>query len=153
MILEITASLNHGYCGVCAKSRGFRPLLSQMGWILRGLLMLPWVPFMLIYLEGLRVLRRWRFPFDRVRLLQAIQVVHRDLSIAHEYLEGIIDGYWENAPSEQLFTRHAPRKWGREDGGLLRRAEISESMIPTHRDRMTILVKTPGIRYLRVGGR
>ncbi len=99
------------------------------------------------------MVRRYRFPFDRARLLQAIQMVHSDLSIAHDYLEGVIDGYWEQAASEQLFIRHAPRKFGREDGGRLRRAEISESDIPTHRGRMTILAKMPGIRYLQVGGK
>ena len=152
MILEITARSYHGYCGVCAKSRGFRRRISQLGWILRGLLLLPCLPFMLIYMEGLRLVRRRRFPFDRTRLLQAIQMVHSDLSTAHQYLEGVVDGYWEQAPSEQLFTRHAPQKFGREDGGRLRRAEISVTDIPTHRGRMTILTKMPGIRFLRVGG-
>jgi hypothetical protein len=75
MILGITARSNHGSCGVCAKRRGFRRRISQLGWILRGLLLLPCLPFMLIYMEGLRMVRRWRFPFDRARLLQAIQIV------------------------------------------------------------------------------
>jgi hypothetical protein len=107
---------------------------------------------MLIYAEGLRSIRRWRFPFDRVRLLTAIQQIHGESGTAQMYLDGVIDGYWERAASEHLFTRHAPRMFGRVDGGRLRRGEISLTEIPTHRGQMTLLTKMPGIRYLRVGG-
>ena len=65
MILEITVRTNHGYCGACAKSRGFRRRLTHLGWILRGLAMLPCLPFLLIYMEGLRVVRP-----PRVRLVR-----------------------------------------------------------------------------------
>ena len=151
MILEVTACSNAGCCGVCAKHRGFKQRLSQFGWVLRGLLILPFLPFMLVYFEGLRLVRRWRFPFDRPVLLQAIRQVHGDLTVAQQYLDGVVDGYWEQAASEQLFIKHEPQKFGRDDGVRLRRGEISVSDIPTYRSKIMISTKMPGVRYIQVG--
>ncbi|WP_395738823.1 hypothetical protein [Prosthecobacter sp.] len=150
MILEITASTNGGFCGSCAKTRGMRyrvKLIASIFHFMGGLLVLP---FLLLYFEVQRVWRCWRFPFDRPALLAAIRAVHTDAGIAQCYLDGVVSGYWDSLPEMQMFARNQPRQFGAQDGGRLRRGEITVSEIPTHRGRMVFLTKMPNVRY---GGR
>lgn len=149
MILEITASTNGGFCGSCVKTRGLRYRLGQIGdlfYFLGGLLVMP---FIILHFAVQSAWRRWRFPFDRSALLAAIQAVHTDVCVAQCYMDGVVAGYWDSTPERQLFTRNQPRQFGAQDGGRLRRGEISVADIPIHRGRMVYLTKMPDVRYIR----
>lgn len=134
MILEITASTNGGFCGSCVKTRGLRYRLGQIGFValfVGGLLVMPFVSMW----WGMRnAWRRWRFPFDRFALFVAIRTAHGDADVARSYLEGVVEGYRRSTPENQaIFTSNRARLYGEEDGGRLRRGEITVSDIPTHR--------------------
>lgn len=144
MILEITASTNGGFCGSCAKTRGLRYRLGQIGFVVLfvgGLLVMPFVS---VWCGIRNAWRRWRFPFDRFALIAAIRTAHGDAEVARSYLEGVIEGYRKSAPENQaVFTSNRARHYGEEDGGRLRRGEITVSDIPTHRvPRMGDMKKT-----------
>lgn len=148
MILEITASTNGGYCGTCAKTRGLRYRLRQIGFVVFcvcGLLVLPFVSVW----WGLRnAWRRWRFPFDRFALFVAIQNAHGDAEVARSYLDGVLEGCRKSTPEGQaVFTSNRARLYGTEDGGRLRRGEIAVSDIPTHRGSWMGKMKMPNVRY------
>ncbi len=154
MILHATARIYGGYCATCSRTGGFKYRAKVIGSFLvsfigslGGLFLLP---FILVYLESRRAWRTWRFPFDRPSMLQAIRVVHPCEAVARFYLDGVIDGYWDNAPPSQLLTRNLPRQFGSQDGGQLRRDEIKATDIPTHHGAMTLPVNKTGTRYMRV---
>lgn len=148
MILQTTARLYRGYCATCNRTRGFKHRAKQIGAFLAicgGLFVLP---FALVYYESLKVWRTWRFPFDRPAMLEAIRIIHP--SVAEHYLNGVINGYWDNTPPSQLFARNQPMQFGSQDGGRLRRGEIKGADIPTHRGAMTLPINKTGTRYIRV---
>ncbi len=150
MILEITASTNGGYCGMCAKKRGMRYRLGQVKAVIEFLGVTLVLPFVALWC-GIRIAwRRWRFPFDRAALLASIREVYKDVDIAWSYLDGVVDGYWESAPENQaMFTSNRARLYGTEDGGRLRRGEITISDIPTHKLPWLRAVKLPNVRCSR----
>jgi len=117
MILEVTASTNGGFCGLCVKTRGMRYRVKQVGIILYTMGGLLVMPFFLLYFEVQSAWRRWRFPFDRSALLAAIRAVHTDACTARWYLDGVVDGYWDSSPEMQMFARNQPRQFGAQDGG------------------------------------
>jgi hypothetical protein len=152
MILEVTVSTNHGYCGRCIRTRGARYCFKQAGALLSLAGGLVVIPFAVLWFGIRGAWRRWRFPFDRSTLLGAIRAVHSENSVAQAYFEGVVEGYWDSSAESQLWTRHPPSRFGSLDGGRLRRGEIVIFDIPTYRGRMTVLTKMPYIRYRKVGG-
>jgi len=149
MILEVTAGANSGYCGTCARTRGWRYWLQQCGLILSAagavLFAVLCGPFIAGYLAIRGWFRRRRFPFDSGALLSAIAVVHPP-GIAAVYLDGVIDGYWQSAEEMVGWSRNQPRFYGQIDGGRLRRGELAISDIPTHRERLIIEGRPMGVR-------
>lgn len=134
MILEITASSNGGFCGQCVKTQGAGYRLRQVTSVFKDLC--GWVVFPFGVLGwGLRMgWRHWRFPFDRSALRAAIWTGMDDEDLARSYLDGVVEGYWKSVPANRaVFTSNRARLYGEEDGGRLRRGEISISDIPTHR--------------------
>jgi hypothetical protein len=150
MILEITAVANSGYCGTCARTRGWRYRLQQIGFILSSfgavLSAVLCGPFFACFFAIRGWFRRKRFPFDAATLLSVIGAVHPP-DIAAAYCAGVIDGYWERAPEAFGWARNQPRFYGRVDGGRLRRGELALSSIPTHRERMIIEGRLSGVRF------
>ena len=82
MILEITASVNGGFCGSCVKTRGMRYRTKQVGNILYFLGGLLVMPFLLLYFEVQRAWRCWRFPFDRPAMPRTDGVFDEDAECA-----------------------------------------------------------------------
>lgn len=148
MILGITARINSGLCGPCARARAWR-------WRKAGLFVVA-CPGMVLFIAGSPLMwayfamRRWmrhlRFPFDRRALRSAIRAMHPP-RLAASYFEGVIDGYWDSAPESFLFTRNQPLHRGRMDGGKLRRGEIAITDIPTHRERFSTVPTPSGVRH------
>jgi hypothetical protein len=150
MILEITASANGGFCGACAKTRGVRYRLGQIGFVILfvgGLLVMPFVS---VWCGIRNAWRRWRFPFDRFALFVAIRTALGDADVARSYLDGVVEGYRKSTPEHQaVFTSNRARFYGEEDGGRLRRGEIIISDIPTHRGPWMSGMKTPNVQCSR----
>ena len=149
MILEVTAATNAGFCGTCARTRGWRYRLKHIGFFLSavGFVLFAVVcgPFIAGYLAIRGGIRMRRFPFDRAALLSAIAAIHPP-GIAAVYLDGVIDGYWKSTPEMVGWARNQPRFYGEVDGGRLRRGELAISDIPTHHERLIIQGRPPGIR-------
>ncbi|MCX6852350.1 MAG: hypothetical protein NTY98_25955 [Verrucomicrobia bacterium] len=134
MILEITASANGGFCGACVKTRGLRYHFRQIGFVVLFVVGLLVMPFVSMWWGIRNAWRHWRFPFDRFALFVAIRTVSGDADIARSYLDGVVEGYRKSTPENQaVFTSNRARHYGEEDGGRLRRGEITISDIPTHR--------------------
>jgi hypothetical protein len=150
MILEITAVANSGVCGTCARRRGWRYRIRQIGFILSafGAVFFAVVcgPFVAGFFGIRGWYRRWRFPFDTAALVSFLRAVHPP-GIASAYCAGVIDGYWETAPEASGWARNQPRFYGRVDGGRLRRGEMALSDIPTHRETLIIEGRPLGFRY------
>lgn len=134
MILEITASANGGFCGACVKTRGLRYRLRQIRSVFEFLRLLLVMPFMALR-WGIRIAwRRWRFPYDRSTLREAIWAAMPHSSTTLSYLNGVVEGYWDSTPEDRVvFTSDRAHQYGTEDGGRLRRGEIAVSDIPTRR--------------------
>jgi len=147
MILEVTARLNAGCCGVCAKKKARHLFIASLRELSGCLIQAPLLPFQAIYLLLRHWIRKWRFPYDQSALLRAIQEVHPDSGAARVYLNGVIDGYWECAPESCLFSRHPLKSIGRQDGGRLRRSEIQITAIPTYRTKVASVNIKPGARH------
>lgn len=146
MILEITASANGGFCGSCVKTCGLRYHFRQIGFValfVAGLLVMPFVS---VWWGMRNAWRRWRFPFDRFALFVAIRTASGDVEVARSYLDGVVEGYRKSTPENQaVFTSNRARHYGEEDGGRLRRGEITVSDIPTHGVPWMGGMKTPNV--------
>ena len=149
MILEVTAAANSGYCGTCARTRGWRFRLQQFRVVFSAAGAVSFAvlcgPFIAGYLAIRKWFRRRRFPFDRAALLSAIAAVHPP-DIAAVYLDGVIDGYWQSTQEMLGWARNQPRFYGQIDGGRLRRGEIAISSIPSNRERLIIERCPQGVR-------
>ncbi|WP_211325592.1 hypothetical protein [Roseimicrobium gellanilyticum] len=135
MILEITVATYHGTCPACARTKGAANRLKQFWDYLCACWMVGWMclmlPFLLTFL-GIRRVWRWqRFPFNKRAMLQGIQHYYPDRKEARNYLNGVIDGYWDCEPEYPTLGRPGmPHDFGMIAGGRLRRGEISPSEIP-----------------------
>ena len=149
MILDVTAASNLGYCGTCARTRGWRYRLQQTGFTLSAIGAVLFAIVCGPFIAGYFVIRGWfrrrRFPFDSAALLSAIVAVHPP-GIAAVYLDGVIDGYWQSTGEMVGWSRNQPRFYGQIDGGRLRRGELAISDIPTHRERLIIEGRPTGVR-------
>jgi len=148
MILDVTAVAHTGYCGTCARTRGWSYRLRQLGLFFSAAAAVLFAvlcgPFIAGYLAIRGWFRRRRFPFDGAALLSAIAAVHPP-GIATVYLDGVIDGYWQSTQEMVGWARNQPRFYGQIDGGRLRRGELAISDIPTHRERLIIEGRPMGV--------
>ncbi len=138
MILPLTAEVNAGYCGTCARTRRTHPPMTRL-WnalVIAGdaVLFPVWAPVTLLFILLRRQWRRFRFPFDRKALRAALWNVHSG-RVASAYYSGVINGYWENTQGILIWAQNRPYTFGRMDGGKLRRGEIAYSDIPTRREK------------------
>lgn len=137
MILEATAKAYHGTCPACARTKGFQNRLKQSAGWTREFLLFPFfvvlTPFYLAFGAGRIAFRKWRFPFDKTALFEAIDAVHHDADVSQSYLNGVIQGYWESSGLFYGFGADQANMFGRNDGGQLRRGETAFADIPTER--------------------
>ncbi|QIF00362.1 hypothetical protein [Roseimicrobium sp. ORNL1] len=134
MILEATAAEYHGTCRKCARTKGYRNRLKQFVSFAQVCLLFPFLvigtPFLLLFMGLQWMWRTWRFPFDRSAMLLKIQHRIPNRKEARSFLRGVIHGYWSSAPDMSVMDP-SPYSCGMNDGGRLRRGEISPSEIPT----------------------
>lgn len=140
MILPQTAAVYDGRCGPCFRHSRQTPVRDSILFTAHYFSLLLSFPFYACFVGIRGLVRRWRFPHDRKKMLRTIRKHYPDRNIARTYFNGVITGYFENMPiSAPVFDGDVNQRRGNDDGGQLRRGEIQADDIPTYGDKAVLV--------------
>ena len=130
-ILPEVARKFDGLCKVCAKSVIKLHSINELKSFLYTFMCILMITFVLLWMLVKNLWRLSLFPFNRFALYTAIRKTGLDRKESWSYLFGVATGYATSAPIFDGFAQWHLYKDGMNDGGRLRRGEITFKDIPT----------------------